>query len=177
MNLALLLYGLIAICATAMVITRTIAVHALLYLVTAMLALACLFDSLGAPFAAALEIIVYAGAIIVLFVFVVMTLNLGRPDEDREKSWLTAGAWVGPSILALALLATLIVAMQYPGGPVPAFGGGEITPQDVGLTLYGPYILTVELSSFLLLAGLVSAFHIGRRIGERRPGKPGENQP
>ncbi|AQS88666.1 NADH-quinone oxidoreductase subunit J [Neoasaia chiangmaiensis] len=171
MSISLEIYGLVAICATAMVITRPIAVHALLYLVTALLALACVFDVLGAPFAAVLEVIIYAGAIIVLFVFVVMMVNLGQPDELREKGWLSAGTWTGPSILALLLLSTMIYALWHGTAPAngPANGPamGPIGPQEVGLSLYGPYILTVELSSFLLLAGLVSAYHIGRRIGEK----------
>ncbi|GAJ28475.1 NADH-quinone oxidoreductase subunit J [Acidomonas methanolica] len=165
MSISLLLYGLVAICATAMVITRTAAVHALLYMVVALLALACVFDTLGAPFAALLEVIVYAGAIMVLFVFVVMMLNIGSPAEQREKSWLSGGIWVVPSLLALGLLVTLLIGLR--SGAVPAIvqGAAPIGPREVGLALYGPYILTVELSSFLLLAGLVSAFHIGRRIG------------
>lgn len=169
MSIPLAIYGLVAVCAAAMVITRTIAVHALVYMVATLLALACVFDTLGAPFAAALEVIVYAGAIMVLFVFVVMMVNLGRPDQEREKSWLTAGTWIVPALLALVLLCTLLFgASHVTADPVPLALGGPIGPQAVGLRLYGPYLLTVELSSFLLLAGLVSAFHIGRRIGERQ---------
>ncbi|AOX15942.1 NADH-quinone oxidoreductase subunit J [Kozakia baliensis] len=167
MSISLEIYGLIAICATAMVITRTTPVHALLYLITALLALACAFDTLGAPFASMLEIIVYAGAIIVLFVFVVMMVNLGQPDELREQHWLSAGVWAGPAVLAVLLLSTLLFALWH-GAAEPVSGPvGPISPQEVGMSLYGPYILTVELSSFLLLAGLVSAYHIGRRIGEK----------
>ena len=64
-------------------------VHALLYLITSLLALSAVFFALGAYFAGALEIIVYAGAIMVLFVFVVMMLNLGRAVVDRERKWLS----------------------------------------------------------------------------------------
>jgi NADH-quinone oxidoreductase subunit J len=161
------LYGLIAIAATAMVITRARPVHALLYMVVALLALACLFDSLGAPFAAMLDVIVYAGAIMVLFVFVVMMINLGQPDETRERSWITPSNWFGPSVLAALLLTTLIFALGHgdaPTGPNIT----EVGPTAVGMSLFGPYMLTVELASFLLLAGLVSAFHIGRALGEKR---------
>ena len=167
MSISLAIYGLVAVCAAAMVITRTVAVHALIYMVTTLLALACVFDTLGAPFAAALEIIGYAGAIIVRFVFVVMMVNLGRPDAERERGWLTAGTWIVPALLALVLLCTLLFGASQGGfSALPMTASGPITPQVVGLTLYGPYLLTVELSSFLLLAGLVSAFHIGRGIGE-----------
>jgi len=161
------LYGLIAIAATAMVITRAIAVHALLYMVTALLALACLFYSLGAPFAAMLDVIVYAGAIMVLFVFVVMMVNLGQPDELRERGWIKPSAWFGPGIMSVLLLATLVFAITH-GTAAPGAPLAEIGPADVGMSLFGPYLLTVELASFLLLAGLVSAFHIGRALGEKR---------
>ncbi|GBQ09409.1 NADH-quinone oxidoreductase subunit J [Swaminathania salitolerans] len=164
MNIVLELYGLIAIGATALAITRTIPVHGLLYLVVSLLALACMFDELGAPFAAMLEIIVYAGAIIVLFVFVVMMINLGQPDQLREKGWFAGGAWIGPGVIAALLMGLLVYGTQRSTMAVGT-AGTPIGPQQVGLTLYGPYILTVELSSFLLLAGLVSAYHIGRRIG------------
>ncbi|WP_336946286.1 NADH-quinone oxidoreductase subunit J [Asaia sp. BMEF1] len=164
MNIMLELYGLIAIGATALAITRTIPVHGLLYLVVSLLALACMFEQLGAPFAAMLEIIVYAGAIMVLFVFVVMMINLGQPDQLREKGWFAGGAWIGPSVISILLMGLLVYGLSHNTMAVGTVGAA-IGPKAVGLTLYGPYILTVELSSFLLLAGLVSAYHIGRRIG------------
>ncbi|GBQ31016.1 NADH-quinone oxidoreductase subunit J [Gluconacetobacter azotocaptans] len=161
-NLPFLLSALVAVWATFMVVTRAVAIHALLYLVVALLALACVFDVLGAPFAAILEVIVYAGAIMVLFVFVVMMLNLGRPDSLRENTWIAPRIWIGPGLLAALLLAALADALV-----MAAPGGGRIAVIDtrqVGLALYGPYVLMVELASFLLLAGLVSAFRIGRHI-------------
>lgn len=166
MNIMLEIYGFIAIVATVLAITRTIAVHGLLYLVVSLLSLACMFDALGAPFAAMLEIIVYAGAILVLFVFVVMMINLGQSDQLREKGWLSRGAWVGPALISACLMALLIFGSMAQTR-VSSDTYVQIGPREVGLTLYGPYILTVELSSFLLLAGLVSAYHLGRRIGRR----------
>ncbi|WP_342630156.1 NADH-quinone oxidoreductase subunit J [Nguyenibacter vanlangensis] len=154
--------ALVAALASLMTITRTVAVHALLYLVVLLLALAGVFVRLGAPFAAVLEVILYAGAIMVLFVFVVMMLNLGRADRRRERHWIAPHVWLGPAILAGLLLAATLRALLgadgAPAGPMAVIG-----PRQVGLALYGPYVLTVELASFLLLAGLVSAFHIGRQ--------------
>ena len=77
MNLVFYISALVAVIATTMVITRLNAVHALLYLIVSLLSVALIFFVLGAPFVAALEVIVYAGAIMVLFVFVIMMLNLG----------------------------------------------------------------------------------------------------
>ena len=88
MEFAFYICGLIAILATLRVITHTNPVHALLYLIISLLAIAGVFFSLGAYFAGALEIIVYAGAIMVLFVFVVMMLNLGGSEiEPVAETW------------------------------------------------------------------------------------------
>ena len=80
MELAFYIAGAVAVIATLLMLTRANVVHALLYLIVSLLAVAVVFYTLGAPFVAALEVIVYAGAIMVLFVFVVMMLNLGEHD-------------------------------------------------------------------------------------------------
>src|SRR5215467_1665432 len=90
--------GAVAIAATLLMLTRLSAVHALLYLVVSLLSVAVIFYTLGAPFAAALEVIIYAGAIMVLFVFVVMLLNLGEAAIRTERTWLRPGMWTGPSV-------------------------------------------------------------------------------
>lgn len=96
MEFAFYICGLIAILATLRVITHTNPVHALLYLIISLLAISGVFFSLGAYFAGALEIIVYAGAIMVLFVFVVMMLNLGGSDRTGTPVAETAGVdWSG----------------------------------------------------------------------------------
>ena len=99
MEIAFYLSGFVAVLATVLAITNTNPVHALLYLIASLLAVAMVFFSIGAPFAGALEVIVYAGAIMVLFVFVVMMLNLGQAAIDQERRWLTPKAWIGPGIL------------------------------------------------------------------------------
>lgn len=97
MEFAFYICGLIAILATLRVITHTNPVHALLYLIISLLAISGVFFSLGAYFAGALEIIVYAGAIMVLFVFVVMMLSFGRfRNRTRTPVAETAGVdWSG----------------------------------------------------------------------------------
>src|SRR5690606_33466232 len=96
--------AIIAVISTLMAITRINVVHALLYFIVSMIALAVIFYTLGAYFAAALEIIVYAGAIMVMFLFVIMMLNLGKHTEQQERAWLKPGMWIGPSVLAAPLL-------------------------------------------------------------------------
>src|ERR1700757_4262862 len=102
------LAGALAIVATLLAITQRHAVHALLYLIVSLLAVAVDFFVLGAPFAAALEAIVYAGAIMVLFLFVVMMLNIGRHAAATERQWLTPGIWTGPMILAGILIVEVV---------------------------------------------------------------------
>jgi NADH-quinone oxidoreductase subunit J len=160
MEITFYLSGAIAIAATLMVITGLSAVHALLYLIVSLLAVAIVFYVLGAPFMAALEVIIYAGAIMVLFVFVMMMLNLGKAAAAKERDWLNPGMWVGPAILAALLLAELFYIFAQ-GGTLS--GATAVGSKEVGIALFGPYLLGVELASLLLLAGLVGACHLGRQ--------------
>jgi NADH-quinone oxidoreductase subunit J len=163
------LSSVIALLAAAMAISRRNAFHALLYVVVSLLAVAVVFLTLGAPFAGALEIIVYAGAIIVLFVFVVMMLNLGPSAIRREDGFLTPKMWIGPGILSSALLFELMVILLRGNGAGAT--GAAIGPKEVALSLFGPYLIGVELASFLLLAGLVGAAYLGsgtRSTGDGR---------
>ena len=153
--------GAVALLSTLMVITNTNPVHALLYLVLSLLAISMVFFTLGAPFAGVLEIIIYAGAIMVLFVFVVMMLNLGQRTVEQERQWLSGIAWVGPVLLATILLIEL-VAILWQNESLTSTGNVVIGPKLVGIALYGPYLLAVELASMLLLGGLVAAYHLGR---------------
>jgi NADH-quinone oxidoreductase subunit J len=152
----------IALVATLLTITRRHAIHALLYLIVSLLALAIDFYIMGAPFVAALELIIYAGAIMVLFVFVVMTLNIGEHAAETENDWLRPKVWIGPALLSLALLGEVgTLLYQKPVLQTPA---GVISTKQVGIALFGPYIIGVELASLLLTAGLVGAYHIGRKV-------------
>ncbi|HZR36949.1 MAG TPA: NADH-quinone oxidoreductase subunit J [Nevskia sp.] len=160
------LAGLVAVVATVLAITNTNPVHALLYLIASLLAVAMIFFVIGAPFAGILEIIVYAGAVMVLFVFVVMMLNLGRPAIEQEKRWLRPGVWIGPTVLWAALLVELVQTLLRVGGH-RAIGFGTVGPREVGIALFGPYLLAVELASMLLLAALVAAYHLGRTSDEK----------
>lgn len=168
MNAAFYVAAVIAVIATILSLTRANAVHGLLYLVVSLLGIAVIFYLLGATFVAALEVIIYAGAIVVLFVFVVMMLNLGHESVAREQAWLEPRIWLGPSILAAVLIAEVVFFLWFGGVPEPSAMAGSpaTTPQAVGLALFGPYVLGVELASMLLLAGIVGAYHIGRRTAE-----------
>ena len=156
MNLVYGASAVVAVVATVMVITRRDAVHALLYLVVSLLAVAVIMLMLGAAFVAALEVIIYAGAIMVLFVFVIMLIG---PRNDT----VSARTWIGPVILALILLAEIVYIIL--GGVTPSpLATKEVPPKQVGIALLGPYLIAVEVTAFLLLSGLVGAFHLGRRL-------------
>ena len=152
--------AIVSVLATLLTITRINVVHALLYFIVSLLALAVIFFTLGAPFAAALEVIVYAGAIMVMFLFVMMMLNLGKSTEEQERAWLQPGIWIGPAILTAPLLVELLMVIRT-GGQIMAHTA--VGAKEVGVDLFGPYVLAVELASMLLLAGLVGAFHLARK--------------
>lgn len=150
----------ITIASSLLAITRHNASHALIYLIVSLLGSAIVFYVLGAPFAAVLEVLIYAGAIMVLFVFVIMMLNLGAAGIKNEQLWLKPGMWIVPSLLCLALLAEILYLLNSSS---QALSGAVIGPKAVGIELFGPYVLAVEIASMLLLAGLVGAYHLGRR--------------
>jgi NADH-quinone oxidoreductase subunit J len=155
----------VALICALMVITQRNAMHALLYLILMLLALGLVFFTLGAPFAAVLQVAIYAGAVMVLFVFVVMMLNLGPASERQERRWLGAGIWAVPAALTGALLAIAIYALGYSGEA--RVTAGVVTPKEVGISLFQDYLIAVELASLLLVAGLVGAFHLAPTKGER----------
>lgn len=160
MILLFYLAGFLAIVATVLAITQRHAVHALLYLIVSLLAVAVDFYALGAPFVAALEIMIYAGAIMVLFVFVVMMLNIAEHTMEVEREWLKPKIWFGPALLALILLAELIYCTST-SSSTPSLMN-MVGPKQVGASLFGNYWIGVELASLLLMSGLVGAFHLGR---------------
>ena len=154
------LAAVIAILSTVEVIVQTNIVHALIYLILSLLAVAVIFYVLGAPFAALLEAIVYAGAIMVLFLFVIMMLNLGQHTRDEERTWLSLKGWIAPAIMSSVLLVQLINALaryDYELAPI------RVGVMEVSVLLFGPYVLAVELASILLLAGLVAAYHLAKK--------------
>jgi NADH-quinone oxidoreductase subunit J len=169
MNAVFYISSAVAIIATLMVVTRSNAVHALLYLIVSLLSVGMMFFVIGAPFAAALEVIIYAGAIMVLFVFVIMMLNVGGGTPDRNHELMQPSRWLGPAALVVVLAGELFYVLIGLEGNTT---GLEVSPKEVSVALLGPYLLGVELASILLMAGLVGAFHLGYRdrppAGERK---------
>ncbi len=155
--------ALVAIIASLRVIMHHNPVHAILSLIVSLLAVAGIFFILGAPFAGVLEIIVYAGAILVLFVFVIMMLNLGD-DTTTEKSWLSLNVWAIPLALAVVIATVLAAFILSQKNAQPIYlSYGVIDAKAVGVVLFGQYVLLVQLAAFLLLGALVAAYHLGKK--------------
>jgi NADH-quinone oxidoreductase subunit J len=160
MKAAFIIAAAVALAATALAISRARAIHALLFLIASLLALSVVFATVGAPLAAGLEIVVYAGAIMVLFLFAIMLLNVQQAEEVDANGRLRVGTWIVGGVAAVLLVVELAFAvLSVPGRePVKA----DLGPVAVGKAVFGPYMIAVELASFLLLVGLIGAFHLGR---------------
>jgi NADH-quinone oxidoreductase subunit J len=154
--------ALLIITATAMAVTRRNMVHAVLYLVLSFFGTAMLFYLLGAPFLAALEIIIYAGAIMVLFLFLIMMIRL----KKLPGMFFPVGQLV-PAILISAgfvTVSSVMVGRNLAGwAPVPA---AQASPAAFGVYLFQTHWLAVEIASMLLLVALVGAYVLGRRVRE-----------
>jgi len=143
-------------------ITRRSPVASALWLVVTLFALAALFVLLDAQFIAVLQVLVYAGAIMVLFLFVIMLLNLGRAGPTDLKGPLGRGVGVFLAGLLLMQLLVLRQAGLAPGGPVrPPLGQGMIP--SVARPLFTVYLVPFEITSILLLAAIVGAVVLAKR--------------
>jgi len=162
--LFILFAGLAVGCALSLVVQRN-PLYSAISLIGVFISLACLYVTLAAPFIAAVQVIVYAGAIMVLVVFVIMLLNVEQEERRRGGlSFLVPGA----VILAAALIAEvsfILVSMQ--NSPVDQ----TIRPSNIGLTssigtaLFTHYLLPFEITSILLLMAIVGAMTLARRGG------------
>lgn len=154
--------GAVAIFASLRVIMLANPVHAILSMIVLLLSLSGIMFIIGAPFAGALEIVVYAGAIMVLFVFVIMMLNLGMENDSREDSWLDAKTWAVPTGLTIVIAVVLYVMVGLNDSDTAMLGGTTIPARVVGEVLFSKYVMLVEMSALLLLAALVAAYHLGK---------------
>ena len=161
MNIIFYIASALAVFATLKVITNKVAIHALLYFIVSLLAVAVVLFILGAPFIAALEVIIYAGAIMVLFVFVVMMLNLGKETKENETAMFHFKMFIGPAAISLILLAEIIYLLVHQSGA--SLPMKVLAPNEVGQLLFSKYLLVVELGAFLLMSGIVGAYHLGEK--------------
>lgn len=144
-----------------MVVLSKNPIHSVLYLVLTFFAIAGHYVLLNAQFLAAVHIIVYAGAIMVLFLFVIMLLNLNKETEPHKSLWLKASAAVASGTLLVVMVGSLKNAqsMIVPKNFNPNIG----LIQNLGKTLFGEFLLPFEVSSVLLLAAMVGAVMLGKK--------------
>jgi NADH-quinone oxidoreductase subunit J len=153
-----LLAGVVLI-ATVLAIIQRVVVHAVVYLVVSFLALAPLFYLLGAPFLALLEVILYAGAIMVLFLFIVMMLP--REPAAPSPGALVRQWWPALLLTGVSLAAMVCILLSLPLSQVPLMAA-MASPRHFGHLLFDKYWLAVEIASFLLFVALVGAYYLGR---------------
>ena len=159
------LLAIVLVVSTAMAVSRTRLVHAVAYLVVSFFATALLFYLLGAPFIAALEVIVYAGAIMVMFLFMIMTL---RMEETKRRRGTPFRPWV-PAVMLGAFALILLAALLWvgPGHELP-LKLAMASPLEFGAYIFREFWFSVEVASFLLFVALVGALYLGR---EKKKGK------
>lgn len=161
MTAGVLILAVVALVAGLFAVSRRNIVYAALDLLVVMVALAALFFLLGAPFVGAVQLLIYVGAVLVVFLIGVVTLDFSDRALAAETARLRQGGWRAlavPALLAAAILAVLGVSDtsdRY----------GQVPPKTVGLLLYGEWVLAVELVSLLLLVALIVARAAGRRDG------------
>ena len=153
--------GFILLAATLLCITRRNPVHAVIYLVAGFFALALMFYLLGAPLVAAWEVIVYAGAIMVLFLFIIMMLGLAPQEAPEGPGWKR---W-GPLLLLSSslMVCTLLLIFKDPAAG-KEIGDFYLAPQLLGEALFSRYALAVEIVSFQLLFATIGAYLLGRPL-------------
>ena len=162
-----------SVASAILAVTRKNPVHSMLWVLALFLHVAGIFLLLGAEFLAAVQVIVYAGAILIFYLFVVMLLDL--PSEEARprfgKHWLLAAA-AGLSFAALAWLAQVEMPDPVGTGLAPAArqlaaeGPPQGSVRDIGGALFGPFVLPFEIASLVLLAAIVGAIVLARRRRE-----------
>ena len=163
-------FAAIAVGSALLCVTRRSPIASALWLVLTLFALAALFVILDAQFIAVLQVLVYAGAIMVLFLFVIMLLNLGRAGPSDRKGWL---AWAVAAVLGAGLLVRLAGLARAGGGPPAAIqlpeGAMAQLQQQQGMVgavarpLFETYLVPFEITSLLLLAAIVGAVVLAKR--------------
>ena len=166
------LFGAIAVLASLLVIAQRNPIYSVLLLIASFGALSGLYVLLDAPFVAVIQIIVYAGAIMVLFLFVVMLLN--APHEDTDEDLIASAAGLRRNarrgvprfgaVLAVALAVELWWALTKHGGESGAFPGGSVSSvKEIGRLLFTDYAFPFEVTSVLILIAMVGAVVLARR--------------
>ena len=157
-----LVFAIVAVVCAINVVVQSHPISSALSLVGVMASLAMLYLQLGGEFIAAAQVIVYAGAVMVLFIFVIMLLNAGA--EAKQGRSLIASVLGGPLLIALLLLVSYFVQRWYVGNPTVKFGGFQGgTAEAIGRALFTTYLLPFEITSLLVLIAIIGAVVLARK--------------
>jgi NADH-quinone oxidoreductase subunit J len=132
--------------------------YSVLSLLVVMFCMSCLFVMLGAYFVAALQVLLYAGAVLVLFLFVIMLLNLEPEALARMRLFTLRGVGTAAAAVLCVLLIRLVRAIN---GPMPQPPEGSV--ETIGRLLFTTYLLPFELTSFLILAAIIGAVTLAKQ--------------
>ncbi|QQR72750.1 MAG: NADH-quinone oxidoreductase subunit J [Holophagales bacterium] len=175
MDLAVfVVFALLALASALVVVTNRNPVYATMALVVTLFSTAVLFVMLGAPFLAALQILLYTGAILVLFLFVLMLLNVGkeRPDGGRTRGQFWGALGVGA--LFLGGLASALWAAAGPTRPAAAAPISPPSLKQISAVLFSTYMLPFQIIGVLLLVAVIAATIIARRPSPGPAAQPEE---
>ncbi|CDZ16526.1 NADH-quinone oxidoreductase subunit J [Candidatus Johnevansia muelleri] len=150
--------SIIAMITTVCVVICFNPMYAIVNLIISIIAISIIFFSLGAYYASIIEIIIYAGAIMILFVFVMMMLNLGKKTILQESNWFNIKTVIFSLIISIILLYNIITLLYNPYYNIK--GVYKLPPKVGSLLFKTPYLLIVELSAILMLIALITASHI-----------------
>lgn len=158
------LSGIVALLTTIGVILHRNPMYSLLYLIVSFISVSCTFFSLGAFLAGAIEIIVYAGAIMILFIFIMMMLNINDifSGFNQECDFLNFKLCCGVLLLSIVLCVVILYSFLEIKNYFICVSTSMINLHQIGYKLFGFYMLVVEMASFLLLGALVSVLHISQ---------------
>jgi len=158
---------------TILAITEKHPVHAILYLVTSLFSMATVFYLLMAPLVAAFEVIIYAGAIMVLFLFVIMMLDLGHPEKGMAPGWRE---WLPATLLSAVSIVSLVTVIVSRHASVISYPAA-LPIREVARRLFQEHGLAVELVSLQLLFALVGALYLGKAPSPPSPLGPTSGSP
>jgi NADH-quinone oxidoreductase subunit J len=151
----------VAVAAAVSLILQRHPIHSALSLIVVMVALAGLYLLMGAEFVAAVQIIVYGGAVMVLFVFVIMLLNAGE-EENTSFSKLAAYAGIPMAVAVAGLIAAAITRSTLPPAPDPT---ALTSTKSLSMLLFQDFVYPFELTSFLILVAILGAIVLAQREG------------
>jgi NADH-quinone oxidoreductase subunit J len=175
MTFSVLVFAIIAVIAIGsalgLLLSRS-AIYAALFLIINFVTISILYFILGAPFIALAQITIYAGSIMVLFLFVIMLLGTEKLPRSNVMPWQKPVA-IGLSVLLLIESGVLIYQQAVKPSGWPELIESVTTPTEIGLALFNQYLLPFEITSVILLAAVVGAIYLTRPERIRRQNGPG----